>query len=67
MGRARLKVDIRGLRREAGVGQVKAASLMDVAPMTLDRIEAGQAPNLVTALKIARFMQMAVEEIWGIE
>jgi DNA-binding XRE family transcriptional regulator len=67
MEQVKLKVDIKGLRREANVGLVRAAAMVDVSPSTLERVEAGWSPGIVTALKVARFMQMPVEEIWGID
>jgi DNA-binding XRE family transcriptional regulator len=62
-----LVMDIRGLRREAGVTIEQAAAMTEVPKATLMRIETGAAPALENALRIARFMRTPVEEIWRLE
>jgi DNA-binding XRE family transcriptional regulator len=62
-----LLVEMRALRQAAGISQRKAAELMGIDDNTYIRAEGGEAPSLAIALKIARFMQRPVEEIWGLE
>jgi DNA-binding XRE family transcriptional regulator len=46
---------------------VRVAKLSGVAESNIDRIEDGGAPNLLNALKYARFLHLPVEEIWGLK
>lgn len=62
-----LTLDLRGLRREAGLTLQAWERLCGVAESNLARYEAGAVPGLLNALKIARFLKMPVEEIWGLE
>lgn len=64
---ATLLMDLRSLRQEAGISVKKLEELSGIAHATLDRIEKGQAPSLGIALRYAQFLQLNVEEIWGLK
>jgi len=65
--KAVLMLDLIGMREEAGLGHRKAAKMVGIDDTTYERLEAGGIPSLANALKMARFMQMPVEEIWRLE
>lgn len=62
----KLLIDLRGLRKEAGMPVNTAVELSGVCKSIYERIETGGLPNLPNALKFARFLQMPVDEIWGL-
>jgi len=62
-----LLMDLRGLRKEADISMAKVAWLSGIADSNISRMEIGEAPSLVNALKYARFLHLSVEEIWGIK
>lgn len=66
-GKVVLQVDIRALREEAKLSKSAASRLIGIDENTYDRAETGGSMSLASALKIARFMKMPVEEIWGLE
>ena len=59
--------DIRVLRIEAGLSKNAASKLVGLDENTYDRAEIGGSMSLASALTIARFMKMPVEEIWTLE
>lgn len=63
---AKLLLDLRGLRCEAGMGVTTAVELSGICKSIYERIEAGGVPGLGNALQLAQFLQMPVEEIWGL-
>lgn len=65
--KAVLRKDIGALRREAKVSQRKASAAIGIDYNTYIRVEAGGGVSLAGALKIAHFLKMPVEEIWGLK
>jgi DNA-binding XRE family transcriptional regulator len=59
--------DLRKLRQEAKLTVEKAAEMIGIPDQSLSRLENGSLPTLANALKIARFLQWPMEEIWGLE
>ena len=43
-----------------------AVELSGICKSIYERIEAGDLPSLGNALQLAQFLQMPVEEIWGL-
>ena len=62
-----LLLDLRKLRNEAGLSAERVGEQAGIAPSAVKRLEAGSAVNLFTALKMARFLHLSVEEIWEIK
>lgn len=62
-----LLIDLRSLRTEAGVSSMQVVETTGVSKATYLRIEVGGTPNLTNALKISRYLQMPVEEIWALK
>lgn len=62
----KLLIDLRGLRKEAGMPVNTAVELTGICKSIYERIEVGGIPNLANALKLAKFLQMPLEEIWGL-
>jgi DNA-binding XRE family transcriptional regulator len=62
-----LKVDIQALRHQGGMSLKEWAGIVHVSKAVLSRIENGTNMQLDTALKIARFLNMSIEEIWTLE
>ena len=52
-------------RVAAGLDQETLAGLSGVSQPTISRIEGGQAPSTATALRIARALNVPVEELFG--
>jgi DNA-binding XRE family transcriptional regulator len=65
--RINLLMDLGGLRKEAGLSADNVAELSGIARSNIVRMENGDAPNMLTALKYARFLNLTVNEIWGLE
>ena len=61
-----LLVDLRALREQANIGKQEAAKIIGIGKTTLARIECGDTPTLIIALKIAASYQLPVEDIWGV-
>jgi DNA-binding XRE family transcriptional regulator len=53
------------LREESGLGMREMARFCGVSPATLCRVEAGKHPDIVTALRLARFFETSVEDLFG--
>jgi DNA-binding XRE family transcriptional regulator len=62
----KLLLDLRGLRKEAGVKLEKVLQQCGLERSVYARCEKGAEPKLGTALKVARLLQMPVEEIWSL-
>jgi putative transcriptional regulator len=58
---------VKQLREEAGLGLREAAAFIGVSPSTLSRVENGKAPDIHSAILIARFYETTVEELWAAE
>jgi DNA-binding XRE family transcriptional regulator len=54
---------LKAYRNEAGLTQWKLAVALGFQISTIQRIEAGQPPSLATALKLAKFFNVHVEDI----
>ena len=63
----KLKMDLKTLRTEAGYSVGKVAKLSGIPDSVISRIEVGESPSLGTALRLARFLQVPIEEIWGLD
>jgi hypothetical protein len=48
------------------MGVTTAVELSGICKSIYERIEAGGVPGLGNALQLAQFLQMPVEEIWGL-
>lgn len=64
MERVALQLELRKLREEVKLPRQKVAELSGISMASYERMEAGVAPSLSLALKLARFLEMPVEEIW---
>jgi DNA-binding XRE family transcriptional regulator len=62
----KLLLDLRRLRKEAGVKLEKVLQQCGLERSVYARCEKGAEPKLGTALKVARLLQMPVEEIWSL-
>ncbi len=62
-----LRVDLRALRNEAGLSADQVAKQSGIAVSVVKRLELNGAVSLSTALKMARFLHLTVEEIWEIK
>jgi DNA-binding XRE family transcriptional regulator len=62
-----LRVDLRALRNEAGLSADQVAKQSGIACSVIKRLELGESINLTTALKMARFLHLSVEDIWEIK
>jgi len=56
---------IQQLREQANLGLNETADHAGVSHSTLSRIEAGRAPDICSALRIARFFETSVEDLFG--
>jgi DNA-binding XRE family transcriptional regulator len=62
-----LLLDLRGMRREAGMPLAEVVKLSGVCKSNYERLQNGATPSLDNALKLARFLRMPVEEIWKLK
>lgn len=62
----KLLLDLRGLRKEAGIKLEKVLQQCGVGREVYTRCEQGAEPKLGTALKLARFLHLPVEEVWSL-
>lgn len=53
------------LRQAAGLQMRELAGYCGVSHLTICRIEAGKAPDVKTALLLARFFETTVEDLFG--
>jgi DNA-binding XRE family transcriptional regulator len=56
---------IKQLREEAGIGLREMCKFAELSPATLSRVESGKAPDIRTALKLAKFFETSVENLFG--
>lgn len=66
LDKAVLLVDLKELREQAKIAVKPAAAIIGIGHATLSRIENGDIPSLVIALKIAASYQIPIEQIWGV-
>jgi DNA-binding XRE family transcriptional regulator len=59
--RTRLQI----LRDDAGLGTRELARFSEVSSSTISRVESGQCPDIRTALRLARFFETSVEDLFG--
>ena len=53
------------LREQANLGLRETAKFAEVSAATLSRVESGKAPDIRTALRLARFYETTVEDLFG--
>jgi len=53
------------LIQEAGIGVRELAGFAGVSPATVSRVQRGFAPDIRTALLLARFFETTVEELFN--
>ena len=53
------------LRTEGGLGVRELAKYAGVSAATVSRIESGKAPDICSALKLARFFETTVEDLFS--
>jgi len=56
---------VQQLRMEAGLGMRELAKYAGLSPATVSRVEAGNEPDIINALKLARFFESTVEDLFG--
>ena len=66
LDKAVLLVDLKALREQTKIVVKTAAAIIGIGRATLSRIEHGDIPSLMIALKIAASYQIPVEQIWGV-
>ena len=52
------------LRMDSGLTVRDMATYSGVSPATISRVEAGKPPDIRTALKLARFFETSVEDLF---
>jgi putative transcriptional regulator len=64
-GSVTVKNRLEELRRQSGIGQEALADILMVSRQTISSLENGRYnPSILLAIKIARFFQLPVEEIF---
>ena len=64
----KLKNRLRVLRAEKEISQKDLAEKLDLSRQTVNSIELGKFnPSIITALKIAEFFQVPVDEVFKLE
>ncbi len=53
------------LIHEAGIGMRELARFSGVSPATVSRVASGKAPDIRTALLLARFFETTVEDLFN--
>ncbi len=53
------------LRSEAGIGTRELATFVDISASTISRIESGKAPDIRSALHLAKFFETSVEDLFN--
>ena len=67
-GEGRAGSRIRSRRSEIGFTQASLADALDVSRQTVVALESDDyAPSVFLAIKVARQLQLSVEEIWGLD
>lgn len=59
------RVRLQQLREDANLGLREMAKFAGVSASTVTRIEQGKAPDITTALRLARFFETSVEDLFG--
>ncbi len=60
-----MKNNLERIRKERGLKQTELSEALGVSRQTISSLENGRYnPSIILALKIARFFQLAVEEIF---
>ena len=62
---AKPKTKLQVLRESANIGVRELAGYSGVSPATISRIESGRVPDLYNALKLSRFFETSVEDLFG--
>ena len=65
--KTRLLIDLQGLRENRGVTIRQVEKAIHISNATLCQIEHGCTPRLDSALKIAAFVDIPVEDIWALK
>lgn len=68
IGDGRAGALIRSRRTEIGFTQATLADVLDVSRQTVVALESDEyAPSVYLAIKVARQLQLSVEDIWGLD
>ena len=60
-----MKNRLEEIRKQRGIKQVELAEAMDVSRQTISSLENGRYnPSVILAIKLARYFQMKVEDIF---
>lgn len=63
-----MKNNVKSLRKSKGITQEELAKLLDVSRQTIISIESGRyVPSTLLTLKISRFLDKKVEELFELE
>jgi DNA-binding XRE family transcriptional regulator len=65
--KTRLLIDLQGMRESKGVTLRQVQKAIGVSNATLCQIEHGCTPRLDSALRIAAFVELPVEQIWALK
>jgi DNA-binding XRE family transcriptional regulator len=66
-GPVELLINIRKMREGRGLSLRECAKPSGISCATLARIEWGATPDLASALRMAAFLDMPLEKIWGLK
>lgn len=67
-GRVKMKNRLEEIRKAAGIKQEELAAALRVSRQTIGSLENGRYnPSIILAFKIARYFDMAIEEIFVYE
>jgi DNA-binding XRE family transcriptional regulator len=61
----RPKTKVQVARENANIGVRELTGYTGISPATISRIEAGRAPDIRNALKLAKFFETSVEDLFG--
>lgn len=61
----RVRTRVQQLREDANLGVRELAGFSGVSPATVSRIEAGKPPDIRNALRLAKFFETSVEDLFG--
>jgi DNA-binding XRE family transcriptional regulator len=62
-----LLMNLRDLRKEAGISSKELALLSGISESSIERIEWGDSPSLANALRLANVLNLSVADIWGLK
>ena len=60
-------MDIQDLRQERGITLRQVQKATGISNAVICQLEHGCTPRLDTALRLAAFLEMPVEKIWGLK